>query len=287
MQCARFRSRDVLPAILVVGFLFFDAAMPLVIARLPEVPAVLMLAKGVVVAENWLLAMWAALGPAPWIKRVAISLLLSVASAGLFEHGLIHITTWGFTPGIRQIFLAPMELIALAFPLLVLRGWRGWRLVSGRAVSIAGAQRFSLRQLFLATALVAAAVAFAQLGLVELPGLDFQRSMLISDCVQCVIMSLTVVIPLTWLCLRVRFHRAVAWLGCLTVATNSLALALMHHSWSGRQLEEGFAGLAYCDAALLTFAGILLLLRRVGLHSLAAARLFGEQGQAEPVVNLL
>lgn len=253
---------NILPAVLVIGFLCFDAAMPLAVARMPDELPVLMFSHGVVIAEIWLLAVWAALGSAPWGRRVAISLVLSMMSVGLFEHGLIYIATWGYTAGIRQVFLAPLELITLACPLLVLRGWRGWHFASDQCVPAGGPQRFSLRQLFFATALVAAAIPVAQLGVAELPTTDFQRGMLVGYCITSLTLSALAVIPLTWLCLKVRFPHAVTWLGLLAIATNCVAIALMCCFWTGRQLREGLAGLAFCDAVPLTYAGILLLLRR-------------------------
>lgn len=270
MPDVRFRFPDVLPLALVVGFLLFDVTMPLV---LPDVLAVLMIAKGIVIAETWLLAVWAALGSSSWIRRVGISLVLSVVSVGLFEHGLIYIVTWGFSAGIREVFLAPIELIGLMFPLLVWRGWRGCRIISENQAATAGVQRFSLAQLLSATAIVAAGVAFGKLGVAELPDPDFQRSMLISACVTSVILSLLAVVPLTWLCLRVRFSRALAWLASLTAVTNGVAIALMYWYWGGGRLEEGLAGLAYCDAVALTFTGALLLLRRLGRFILVSGRL--------------
>lgn len=270
MRASWYGSAAFLPAILVIVFLFFDASLPFIIARLPNLLAVLMLAKGVVIAETWLLAVWAALVSSPWIRRVGISLALSVVGVGLFEHGLIYIVTWGFSAGIREVFLAPIEFIGLMFPLLVLRVWRGWRLISEHQAAPAGVQRFSLAQLLSATALVAAAIAFGQLGVAELPNPDFQRSMLISACVTCLILSVVAVVPLTWLCFRVRFSRAVGWLASLAVATNGVAIALMCRYWSGGQLDEGFAGLAYCDAVPLTFVSTLLLLRRVGRFALVS-----------------
>ena len=285
MRFPVFRRGQALPATIVIAFLLFDAAAPFGLARMPELVWVLMAANGVVVAQLWLLAVWTALGPPPWIRRALLALLLSMVSAGLFEHGLIYIAAFGFTPGIRELFLAPLELIALMLPLLVLRGWRGWRLLLADGDVVEGPQRFSLRQLFLATALVAAAVALAQLGVAELSAPDFavgnlpilsapdfRRSMVISACVRSLILSLVVVIPLTWLCLRVRLARAVPVLSFLAGTGNGLVFAVMWRYWNGSRLAEGFGGLALVDGVLLTFSGTLLLLRAGGVLRLTDPR---------------
>jgi hypothetical protein len=167
------RSPRIRAAWLVVPFLACDFLMTPVLSSLNGPAYAIRIAIGLgivgcVFAQGNLLAAWLAWSDGPFLRRLATHWIVATGLylVWLVGFGLVTLAGNRIPPVIAATVALGLPLVSLAvqFPLWVARQWFGWRLVRVTTDSPPSSeQRLSIRDLMLATVLVAVSLALARL----------------------------------------------------------------------------------------------------------------------------
>jgi len=158
----------VLLGLLIVGCLACDFLMFPVLAMMPgqanRVLPLLLAIVGCVLAQGCLLAAWLAWSDRPFWQRITrhwivAAILFLVWMAGVAVSPLSKFSQVSYFVG----FSVPLVSIAAQMPLWIARQSFGWRLIRGDVKDDARRAALSIRDLMLATVLVAVALALARL----------------------------------------------------------------------------------------------------------------------------
>ncbi len=224
---------------------------------------------GCVLAQGCLLAAWVAWGGGPFLRRLAAHWIVaaSLYLVWLVGFGLAVALFGRIPPQIAAIVALGVPLVSLAaqFPLWVMRQWFGWRLVREEAdptqpspLPFPETERLTIRDLMLATLVVAVTLALARLA----PSPDAGEMWPVwgfASTVACVISSISL-LPAGVILLRQRpLSRSLAWSSLYALALISLiwvAVALKYRFAPGmlfpRAVYIGLSSLMFTFAATLT-----------------------------------
>jgi hypothetical protein len=244
---------------------FVDLLVPAVVegSRSPVVPAFLM---GTVLGQFGLIATWAALGPQPPLSRL-LRVLFGLASLHvMFLLGMVMASAY---PGeIRSFALLmlfePSVLLAAVFPPWILRMVGGRRLVYREARSVPSpARQFRLRQIMSFTALFAAVLGFAGLGVSlvsERIGVtpDVAWFGLAGHCVVAMVSSALIAIPIVWAAFIAQNRRAANIMVCGYASVAGLVLGAtlsVLSPWPSSEIITGYLVLV-TGAALILVGGL-------------------------------
>ncbi len=135
-------------------------------AREPVLPGIML---GVLAGESGLIAIWAVIGPQPWMSRFLITQGLAI---GLYLAFLFGLTIAGHGPPAKVIVVAvlvfPLVLLCVQLPVWIAKIAMGWRLVGAGSEDPAPSmspRQFGIEHLLGATTVVAVAMGLASLGL--------------------------------------------------------------------------------------------------------------------------
>jgi hypothetical protein len=193
MDCQRSSTNSYEPgyplALLIVCYAAFDCLTPPLLAALwgtneyPPLPGILLMLTtfGCLAAQYGALVAWSVLGARPAIGRWAASLVAAECLLGL------HALAWALFSDRKASFGAALEALAVGFlaaqiPVWVMRVGQGYRLITA-GEQLPPARRFALRDLFIATAAIAASLALLQLGAGDAPRAETARTAAVSSAV--------------------------------------------------------------------------------------------------------
>jgi hypothetical protein len=120
---------------------------------------------GCVLAQGNLLAAWLAWSEGPFLRRLALHWIIAVGLYLIWLVGFAVALAGGRIPPIIAATVAlgvPLVSIAAQFPLWVARQWFGWRLVRGTTAAAVPETPLAIRDLMVATLMVAASLALAR-----------------------------------------------------------------------------------------------------------------------------
>jgi hypothetical protein len=157
----------ILLGLLVVDCLASDFLMMPALAMMPRRPILgfplLMASVGCVLAQGCLLAAWLAWSDQPFGQRLLRHWIIAAILFLVWAAGLALGLPNRFAPVSSMVGLSvPLVSIAAQLPLWIARQTFGWRLIRGDANNDTGARPLSIRDLMLATVLVALALAPAR-----------------------------------------------------------------------------------------------------------------------------
>jgi hypothetical protein len=214
---------------------------------------------GCVLAQGNLLAAWLAWSEGPFLRRLARHWIIA---AGLYSVWLVGLLLAGdheiWHIALTVALGVPLVSIAAQFPLWVARQWFGWRLVREPADSAPGEPPLAIRDLMLATLVVAASLALARVA----PSPDAGEMWPVWGGAFAIagMISTIALLPAGALLLRMRPpSRGLAWGAVYAGAWVALIwIVVAICRWSGARLPpwELFAGLS---SLMLTFAATLML----------------------------
>jgi hypothetical protein len=162
---------------------------------------------GCVIAQGNLLAAWLAWGGGPFLRRLLTHWKIAAGLYLVWLVGFALVVLAGnpVPPGLAATVALGVPLISLGaqFPLWVARQWRGWRLVREHAEgTLPSEPPLSIRDLMVATVVVAVALALARLA-VSFDAGDIWSVWAFAVTVACVISSIAL-LPAGALLLRTR-----------------------------------------------------------------------------------
>jgi hypothetical protein len=232
---------------------------------------------GCVLAQGCLLAAWLAWGDGPFLRRLAAHWIVaaSLYAVWLMGFGVANALFGSIPPQIAATVALGVPLVSLAaqFPLWVTRQLFGWRLVREQADEGQSSElpktppsqppkteRLSIRDLMLATVVVAVTFALARLAPSPDAG-EMWPVWGVGSTVACVISSISL-LPAGVLLLRQRpLSRGLAWSSLYALSLISLiwvAVALLRWFAPGmlapRAIYVGLSSLMFTFAATLTLA---------------------------------
>ncbi|MFN0017825.1 MAG: hypothetical protein ACKVP0_06165 [Pirellulaceae bacterium] len=220
---------------------------------------------GCVRAQGCLLAAWVAWGDGPFLRRLAVHWIIAPCLYVIWLVGMVLAV--GISSEVPQIAATvalgvPLVSLAAQFPLWVVRQLFGWRLVRQQADAAQNRQqRLAIRDLMLATLLVATALALARLAPVFKDTYDAWAFWGIAVTVASVASSISL-LPAGVLLLRQRpLSRSLAWSSLYALSLIGLvwvAVALKYQFAPGlllpRAIYVGLSSLLFTFAATLTLA---------------------------------
>jgi hypothetical protein len=256
---------------LVVPCVAADGLMVPVLASLQgppaDVPAAVALGiVGCVLAQGNLLAAWLAWGDVPFLRRLWTHWIIAI---GLY---LVWLVGMGLavgddpdTPDVAATVALGVPLISLAaqLPLWLVRYLLGWRLVRETAEAVPPSEPpLSIRDLMLATLVVAAALALARLAPLFDNAQELWRALGVGCMVACIISSIAL-LPAGVLLLRVRpFSRGLFFSGLYAAGLIGLVWIAVAVKWwydpallAPRALYVGLSSLMFTFAATLVLTG--------------------------------
>jgi hypothetical protein len=232
-------------------------------------------ALGSILAQGCLLAVWLAWGDLPFGRRllhhwIVASLLCAVWLLGflLMLLSLVFLrasdSEFKFI-GPTVAMTVPLISIASQFPLWVVRHLFGWRLVRVPADYEAEPERpWAIRDLFLATLIVAVAFGIARLSPAALQEPEFRFAWLLGGAAACVITSITI-LPTAMMLLRIEpFQRGVrySWLYALSYVVLLWILVAVIRWYGVGQLPPYYAFIGI-SLLIISFAGTVILAAKV------------------------
>ena len=241
---------------------------------------------GCVLAQGCLLAAWVAWGDGPFLRRLAEHWIVAafLYAIWLVGFGTAVALSGRIPPEIGATVALGVPLVSLAaqFPLWVTRQWFGWRLVREEYPTqlspFPTTQRLTIRDLMLATFVVAVTFALARLA----PSPDAGEMWPVWGIAATVasVVSTISLLPAGALLLRNRpLSRSLAWSSLYALALISLiwvAVALMYWFAPGmlapRAVYVGLSSLMFTFAATLTLAAAIARDRgyRLASHKIAS-----------------
>jgi hypothetical protein len=215
-------------ALLLVCYALFDFLSPALMDALwgtneyPPLPGILLMLAtfGCLAAQYGALVAWSVLGARPAIGRWAASLVAAECLLGL------HALAWALFSDRKASFGAALEALAVGFlaaqiPVWVMRVGQGYRLITA-GEQLPPARRFALRDLFIATAAIAASLALLQLGAGDAPRAETARTAAVSCAVGFAWCVLAV-----WPCLHSALLSKSSRSGSCWIATYAIVAALL------------------------------------------------------------
>ena len=258
---------------LVVPCLACDFLMVPVLSSIKGPPSAIHVAialgiVGCVLAQGNLLAAWLAWSDGPFLRRLATHWKIA---ASLY---LIWLVGFGLArggnreaPHIAATVALGVPLVSLAaqFPLWVAREWFGWRLVREQEeADHSGEPPLAIRDLMLATLVVAVSLALARLTPAFDAGEDVWPVWAVAVAFACVISSISL-LPAGALLLRMRqFSRGLAWSGLYAGALIALPWIVAAAQWwyapatlAPRAVYVGLSSLMSMFAATLILTALI------------------------------
>ena len=187
------------------GFGAIDLVAPMVLeAGRPPGLVTIGVFSGLVAAQLGLLSIWAVLGPHRFRYQYPATLFLTLALAFLILMAFIAVEGWDPSTGepLNAILCLPLVSLAAQLPLWILRIGAGYRIVRIGAETDASPSRssqFRIRDLLVATALLAAALGLARCGLPGREGASADElAGLMLICLFCAVYSTCSTFPCLW-----------------------------------------------------------------------------------------
>jgi len=187
-------------AFCIAGFAAVDFLGPSIVWAI-EAELITGLFAGTVVAQFGLLAIWAALGPQRWTLRLPVTLTYVALFYTTLITGMTVADPSGFLwYDVRAGYLSlPLMFLAVQFPLWIMRSGAGWRIVRADQGNEFPPAQFHLRDLFVATTLIAVALGLASLGLPrEGPAAAEAWEFPAVACLVCAAWSVSFTLPCLW-----------------------------------------------------------------------------------------
>ncbi len=289
------RQTRTLPALLACLALFGCTNFvmgPLMLYITPNGPAAALVYAcfGGTVAQASLHAIWCVLAPVGFAKRftvgVGTGLFLFVAWAlgqGIYHCYESFLRDYYWETVLTVLLGLPLVLIAIQLPLWLMRMWCGWRILhqaDSSQKSEYGA--FGIRDLLVATAMLAVALSSARLALraCDLPD-DATMLPLVTGAGAAAAVSLFVTLPAVIATLRARrLGRALLLSLLLYVAVAFGAVAILSLVAGRPPTRQTYFGIAFISASLYgCLVGVMLIMRRLG-YRLHWGRVQSEEHQA-------
>ena len=241
---------------------------------------------GCVLAQGNLLAAWLAWSEGPFLRRLARHWMIAAGLYLIWLLGFGLALAGGRMPPILAATVAlgvPLVSIAAQFPLWVARQWFGWRLVRGAAAAAVPEPPLAIRDLMVATLVVAASLALARVAPSPDKG-EVWPIWAFGFVVASVISSLALV-PAGALLMRMQpFRRALVWSGLYAAAWIALPWIVATVVWAYGltilppwPLFVGLSNLMLSFAATLIFTATIA--RNRGYRLTARGR---QTGDSEP-----
>ena len=254
---------------LIVPCLAADGLMAPVIASLQGPSATLVGAAigfgivGCVLAQGNLLAAWLAWGEGPFLRRLWAHWKIAIGLYLVWLVGMILAVRDHEMPAVAATVALGVPLVSLAvqLPLWFARQWLGWRLVRTTAdATPTSGPPLAIRDLMLATLIVAAALALARLAPVWEDGSDRWVAWAICCTVACVISAIAL-LPAGALLLRSPlFSRGLAWSALYAAAWIDLPWVIVAIlRWYGSVTLPPAAVFVGLSSLMVMFAATLML----------------------------
>lgn len=245
-----------LMAAIVLCYLVFDLVAVRLFEASQSLPTMAFIV-GVVLSQFGLLGIWASLGSRPWYVRQSVAIVGVFLSYGAIAAG-------GRAGAIQDFFREapslPLIFLCLQAPLWLLRLVRGWKIISIGSPggnSIRDARRFSLRQMFAATTVIAIAIALARV--------DHKVEQGVSIMAGAVVIGLMLVAPCASSALGSRTLTAGTFWIIAYAAGGAMALALLLACIAGAPDRTAIVSLeTFSLAAVGSIHGLLAAGRRAG-----------------------